>query len=93
MSEPRIASAQDFGDAATEAATNRAADAEAEAATTASDAREEVTNRAADADAGAATTASDVSESPVQLPAIQGLEGLLGGAVSATTCSIDGTCD
>jgi hypothetical protein len=29
----------------------------------------------------------------VQLPAIQGLEGLLGGAVSATTCSIDGTCD
>jgi hypothetical protein len=71
VSEPRIASAQDFGDAATES----------------------VTSRAADADAEAATTASGASESPVQLPAIQGLEGLLGGAVSATTCSIDGTCD
>ncbi|UQN15155.1 hypothetical protein [Gulosibacter sp. ACHW.36C] len=71
MSEPRIASAQDFGDAATEAATNRAADA----------------------DDDGATIASDGSESPAQLPAIQGLDGLLGGAVTATTCSIDGTCD
>lgn len=28
-----------------------------------------------------------------QIPTIQALDGLLGGAITANTCSIDGTCD
>ncbi|WP_164509808.1 MULTISPECIES: hypothetical protein [Gulosibacter] len=41
----------------------------------------------------AVTTASAAGESATSLPAIQGLDGLLGGAVTTTTCSIGGTCD
>ncbi|WP_282851913.1 hypothetical protein [Gulosibacter sediminis] len=73
-----------------DAAADSAVTAHADAAT-ASDSSEALTSDAAAAAEGA-TTASDSGSAP-QLPALQGLDTLLGGVVTATTCSIDGTCD
>ncbi|MFD2759243.1 hypothetical protein [Gulosibacter faecalis] len=46
--------------------------------------------------AAPATSESAASNSPAgtpSIPALQGLDALLGTGVDARTCSIDGTCD